>query len=83
MKLRNCRFSVIKSKEFVLLRIERREDPEASTNELFNVVASGKVRIDVNQRFALKDAADAHKALAARSWRTTLIETARRCSGAQ
>ena len=31
--------------------------------ELFNVVASGKVRINVNQRFAFKDAADAHKAL--------------------
>ena len=45
MKLWNCRFSVIKSKEFVLLWIERREELEASTNELFNVVASGKVRI--------------------------------------
>ncbi len=47
--------------------IERREELEASTNELFNVVASGKVRINVNQRFALKDAADAHKALEARA----------------
>jgi len=34
---------------------------------LFSVVASGKVRINVNQRFALKDAADAHKALEARA----------------
>jgi NADPH:quinone reductase-like Zn-dependent oxidoreductase len=39
----------------------------ASANELFEVVASGKVRISVNQRFALKDAADAHKALEARA----------------
>ena len=31
------------------------------------MVASGKVRINVNQRFALKDAADAHKALEARA----------------
>ncbi len=31
------------------------------------VVASGKVRTTVNQRFALKDAADAHKALEARA----------------
>jgi NADPH2:quinone reductase len=30
-------------------------------------VASGKVRINVNQRFALKEAADAHKALEARA----------------
>ena len=47
--------------------IERREELEASTNELFSMVASGKVRINVNQRFALKDAADAHKALEARA----------------
>jgi NADPH2:quinone reductase len=30
-------------------------------------VASGKLRIKVNQRFALKDAADAHQALEARA----------------
>ncbi|MFC5862127.1 zinc-binding dehydrogenase [Acidicapsa dinghuensis] len=42
--------------------VARREELEASVNELFNVVASGKVRIKINQRFALKDAADAHKA---------------------
>ena len=47
--------------------IERREELEASTSELFHVVASGKVRINVNQRFALEDAADAHKALEARA----------------
>jgi NADPH:quinone reductase len=47
--------------------IGRREQLEASANELFNVVASGKVRICINQRFALKDAADAHKALEARA----------------
>lgn len=48
-------------------RYWRREELEASANELFNVVASGKVRINVNQRFVLKDAADAHKALEARA----------------
>jgi len=47
--------------------IERRDALEASAKELFEVVASGKVRINVNQRFALKDAADAHKALEARA----------------
>ena len=54
-------------RRFLFHYIERREELEASTNELFNVVASGKVRINVNQRFALKDAADAHKALEARA----------------
>jgi NADPH2:quinone reductase len=46
---------------------EGRDALEASAKELFEVVASGKVRIKVNQRFALKDAADAHKALEARA----------------
>jgi NADPH2:quinone reductase len=55
----------------VLLWIERREDPEASTDKLFNVMASGKVRINVNQRLALKDAA-AHKAARATSGSTVL-----------
>jgi hypothetical protein len=37
--------------------------------------ASGKVRINVNQRFALKDAADAHKALEARATSGSTILT--------
>ena len=41
----------------------------------FEVVASGKVRINVNQRFALKDAADAHKALEARATSGSTILT--------
>jgi NADPH2:quinone reductase len=54
--------------------LARREDLEASANELFDVVASGKVRINVNQRFALKDAADANKALEARATsRSTIL----------
>jgi NADPH2:quinone reductase len=55
--------------------IARREELEASANELFNVVASGKVRINVNQRFALKDAADAHRALEARATSGSTILT--------
>jgi hypothetical protein len=39
MKWRNCVFSVITSGEFLLLWIDRREDPESSTNEWFDVVA--------------------------------------------
>jgi NADPH2:quinone reductase len=34
--------------------------------DLFDVVKSGKVKVHVNQRFALRDAADAHRALEAR-----------------
>jgi NADPH2:quinone reductase len=46
-----------------------------TTNELFEVVASGKVRINVNPRVALKDAADAHKALEARATTGSTILT--------
>ena len=55
--------------------IERRDALEACANELFEVVASGKVRLDVNQRFALKDAADAHEALEARATSGSTILT--------
>jgi NADPH:quinone reductase len=39
---------------------------EAVSNDLFEAVTSGKVKIEVNQRFALKDAAAAQIALASR-----------------
>ena len=46
-----------------------REQLEQSAGELFEIVESGKVKIEVQQRFALKDAAEAHRELQAR--RTT------------
>jgi NADPH2:quinone reductase len=55
--------------------IERRDALEASASELFEVVASGKVRINVNQRFALKDSADAQKALETRATSGSTILT--------
>ena len=55
--------------------IERCDALEASANELFEVVASGKVRVNVNQRVALKDAADAHRALEARATTGSTILT--------
>ena len=39
---------------------------DEAANELFDVVASGKVKVEVKQRFPLKDAAEAHRALEAR-----------------
>jgi NADPH2:quinone reductase len=44
----------------------KRADLEALGGELFDMVASGEVRIEVNQRYALKDAAQAHRDLEAR-----------------
>ena len=44
----------------------KREDLLSIANNLFNVVASGKVKIPVNQKYALKDAQQAHRDLEAR-----------------
>jgi NADPH2:quinone reductase len=46
-----------------------RADLVNTANELFEVVKSGAVRISINQRLPLRDAAEAHRALESR--RTT------------
>jgi len=46
--------------------VAEREDLESAARELFDMVASGKVKVEIKQRFALKDAAAAHRALEAR-----------------
>lgn len=43
--------------------IATRQQLEQSAGELFDMVTNGKVKIEVQQRFALKDAAEAHRAL--------------------
>jgi len=47
--------------------IATRQELERSANELFAVVASGTVRVNINQRFRLSEAAHAHAALESRS----------------
>jgi NADPH2:quinone reductase len=46
--------------------VAARDDLLATAKDLFNVVQSGAVRIEINQRFALRDASDAHRALEGR-----------------
>ena len=41
--------------------IATRDELEQSARELFDMVRSGKVKIEIGQRFALKDAAEAHR----------------------
>lgn len=41
------------------------ESMVAATTELFDLVVSGQIKINIGQRFALQDVAQAHKALAA------------------
>src|SRR5215212_3152405 len=55
--------------------IASRQQLEQSAGELFDIVTSGKVKIEVQQRFALKDAAEAHRALEARQTTGSTILT--------
>lgn len=55
--------------------IATRQQLEQSANELFEMVASGKVKIEVQQRFPLKDAAEAHSALQERKTTGSTILT--------
>ena len=55
--------------------ISTREQLEQSANELFDIVSSGKVKVEVQQRFPLKDAAEAHRALQARKTTGSTILT--------
>ena len=52
-----------------------RDQLQQSARELFEVVASGKVKIEVQQRFPLADAAEAHRALQARQTTGSTILT--------
>jgi NADPH2:quinone reductase len=46
--------------------LAKRADLESSAARLFAVLKAGTVKISIGQEFALKDAADAHRALEAR-----------------
>jgi NADPH2:quinone reductase len=55
--------------------IATRAELEQSAGELFDVVSSGKVKIEIKQRFPLKDAAEAHRQLEARKTTGSTILT--------
>jgi NADPH2:quinone reductase len=55
--------------------VATRQQLEQSAGELFEMFTSGKVKIEVQQRFALKDAAEAHRALQARKTTGSTILT--------
>ena len=55
--------------------VATREQLEHSAGELFQMVESGKVKIEVKQKFALKDAAEAHRQLEARNTTGSTILT--------
>ncbi|MFN7195311.1 MAG: zinc-binding dehydrogenase, partial [bacterium] len=43
--------------------VARRDELVETANDLFDVVLKGAVRIEINQTYALKDAAQAHRDL--------------------
>ncbi len=53
--------------------VTRREDLLAAASELFEVVLSGKVKVEIGARFALADTAEAHRALEARQTTGSVI----------
>ena len=53
----------------------KREDLVSAAAELFEVVESGAVKLEINQRFPLADAAEAHRALEARKTTGSTILT--------
>jgi NADPH:quinone reductase len=55
--------------------IATRESTQAMADDLFGIVKSGAVKIPVNHRFALKDVADAHRALESRATTGCIVLT--------
>jgi NADPH2:quinone reductase len=58
--------SLFATRPLLFTYIAKREDLEATANDLFDVVAGGHVAINVNQTYPLQDAAQAHRDLEAR-----------------
>jgi len=55
--------------------IAARSELETAARDLFDEVENGTVKIEINQRFALKDAAEAHRSLEARTTTGSTILT--------
>jgi NADPH2:quinone reductase len=55
--------------------VAKRADLVATANDLFEVVLSGKVKVEIDQRYPLKDAAQAHRDLEARKTTGSTIFT--------
>jgi NADPH2:quinone reductase len=64
--LLNVKGSLFLTRPSLVAYTSKRADLEQSANALFEVVLSGAVKIEVNQTYALQDAAAAHRALEAR-----------------
>ena len=60
------RGSLFITRPTLFTHIAQREDLDVMAGDLFGMVGSGKIKIDINQRYALKDVAQAHRDLESR-----------------
>ncbi len=67
LSLLAVRGSLYITRPTLMTYLAKREALEAAAAELFSIVASGAVKIQIGQRFALSRAADAHRALESRA----------------
>jgi NADPH2:quinone reductase len=65
--------SLFLTRPTVFSYMARREDLERAAAELFDVVRSGKVKVEISRTLPLADAAEAHRALAARETTGSLV----------
>lgn len=65
--------SLYATRPTLFTHIAKREDLEASAQALFDVVSSGIIDVQINQRYALSDVAAAHRDLEARHTTGTTI----------
>lgn len=58
--------SLFATRPTIVHHLAKRADLDAAAKALFDVIRSNKVKVEIGQEFALKDAADAHRALESR-----------------
>lgn len=61
-----CRGSLYLTRPSIVAYTAKRDDLIAGAKDLFDIVSSGRVKIEVNQRYPLREAAQAHRDLEAR-----------------
>jgi NADPH2:quinone reductase len=65
--LLSARGSLYVTRPTLMTYVAADDDLETTAADLFEAVSSGKVKVEINQRYALKDAAQAHRDLEARA----------------
>jgi NADPH2:quinone reductase len=65
--------SLFLTRPTVFTYVARRDDLERAAAELFDVVRSGRVKVEVSRTWPLAEAAEAHRALAGRATTGSLV----------